>query len=832
MASFFTSFIKPAVKYFILFLLGLYLLIWAISSPVIKYFAKQPLADLGLTLSDESTVRFNPFLTQLTVQKLTLKHKETIVFSLDDLSVKIALHQLLFNKMVVQDFSLSEGYLLIEKHDEQLSVAGVNLPVSNTTTDDSSANKEGVQTDNPLLNYQALISKIQLNNFNITFVNSANDQTTEHALVVKKLVISDVVANMEEQQAKLSLITLLDNAPLNINADTNIKNNVIQVMSNIALKEYDLAQLKNYAKPLTQLNGLFSLSSAQKITIKDDSVTIALTDTEINNNNIDINYQQQHLTLSAFQPIFPSINIVMEQGELTQLSGSGELTLTDANVEQGEHNEKLLAFSDLALNGIHFNAIQQPNVDVDAFIVNNIFASRAITTNNTVATKAENTTENTTEKETLLPPLLSIKQVTVSNIRASKTDIAINTIQLDTLKSDVIISKDKAIATLVTFANNQAPIEAVSPAVDDSTSSSKTLNNEKAKTAPRAAPLRISINEFSLQNGGNIEIKDNSVEPIYQRTFFVDTLTLGALSNSPKNKNNETPFALIGRSDKYTTFDFQGIVQPFSEQAHYQVKGFLKELSLPAISTYLKQVSQVELKSGQLNTEVNLNLLGDKLDGNILILLRGLETATVNNDEVNSVLDKGDLPLNMALGILKDNNDNVKLDVPIAGSTSDPKFGLSSIVSIITQKVVLMATQEYLMKTFVPYANIVSVAMSVGDFALKLRFEDLPYQAKQIKPQEAQFPFLTQFIKLMKDKKGTQIKMCAISTPADIGLPLGVSVTDKEDIKRLKAIATEREHAFKEYVIKQGEIESSRLLLCAPQIDSSKGAIPRIALSV
>ena len=38
--------------------------------------------------------------------------------------------------------------------------------------------------------------------------------------------------------------------------------------------------------------------------------------------------------------------------------------------------------------------------------------------------------------------------------------------------------------------------------------------------------------------------------------------------------------------------------------------------------------------------------------------------------------------------------------------------------------------------------------------------------------------------------------------------------------------------ALKDYIIKEGNISSSRLLLCAPKIDSDKDAKPSIALSV
>jgi len=209
-----------------------------------------------------------------------------------------------------------------------------------------------------------------------------------------------------------------------------------------------------------------------------------------------------------------------------------------------------------------------------------------------------------------------------------------------------------------------------------------------------------------------------------------------------------------------------------------------------------------------------------------------LETGLVDSEEAGSLIDQGALPLNMALGMLKDGDGNVELDVPLSGSTSDPQFGLSSIVTLITKKAIWSATQDYLLTTFVPYANIVSLAMTAGELAFKLRFDDLEYQEKQISPDERQKAYLTDFIALMQDREDTRVTICAISIPADIDLKSGTTITDKKSIKRLLEIGAKREHAFKDHLIEQGNIDSSRILICKPQIDSDEGAIPRIAISV
>jgi hypothetical protein len=83
----------------------------------------------------------------------------------------------------------------------------------------------------------------------------------------------------------------------------------------------------------------------------------------------------------------------------------------------------------------------------------------------------------------------------------------------------------------------------------------------------------------------------------------------------------------------------------------------------------------------------------------------------------------------------------------------------------------------------------------------------------------------------MTDKPETQLTLCAIATPEDINKPLGVEITDKNDMKKLADFSGQRLETFKEYMVKEKGIASSRLLLCSPKIDSSIGAQPRITFT-
>jgi hypothetical protein len=786
---------KP-VKIIALLFIGLYLVIWAISSPVSKYFITPILAEQGLTLSPDASIRYNPFMSQLNVSDLTLYlNKEEKVLSINELSIRLTLFRLLFDKIVISKFQLDDAYIKINKTATQLVIAGIDL---NKESNNDDPEKEIANTESTPFNYQLILPKLALSQINLDIKND----NKPHQIVISNLLITKVKANELNQQASVNLQSIIDGTEFTLDADANFEQGQGEVSSQLAIIDYPIAKLQSYIEDLSELSGSFSFVSEQSISITKDLIKLHLNEAEITNKNLVVGYQQQFITLEKLQQNISDLKVTLNQGEITELSGQGALSLNKAGVHHNIPSQKLAYFEQLAFNDMSFHFNDTPQLKVAEFIIDDIFASK--------------------NEDTELPALMTLKQFSISDIIISEHSLMVNKILLDSLQSQILMNKDKVISNLVTMPLTETEQEEITEVIKEA---DQEINTKKAE-------FIISLNEFSLINDNQISFEDNSVEPVAKRKLFIDTLSLGALSNAQDKKDNQTPFELIGRSNKYAHFEFKGFTQPFSQKPIHHLKGFLKELSLPSVSTYVQQAMQLELKSGQLNTDIGVTLEGEQVEGNVVILLQGLETGIADSNEAGELIDQGALPLNMALGILKDDNGNVELDVPLSGSTSDPQFGLSSVVGLITQKAIWLATEEYLMKTFIPYANIVSAAMAVGEFALKLRFEDLPYQAKQIAINKDQQAYIQAFIALMKDKKDTRVNICPISTPADINLNMSGKVTDKNQIKQLKEFALQRAEAFKEYLVKQGGIPSARLLLCSPKIDSSENAQPRIALSI
>ncbi len=779
--------------------LSIFFIIWAMSSPVAKYFIKPILTSHQLALSEQTTIRFNPFLSELSVRNLSLvstkKQSSTPTLSVKKFTVRISLHELLFDTVHITKFILSEANLVVSRNKNTLLIAGVEIP-----TDDST----NIEQENPPLTffYQLLIPHFQLEQINIEVTDEAITQIdNSHLLTIEKLTVKDLLATPEEQQASIQLQALVDNAMLTVTGDATFNQGKGKINSTTSLTQYPIAKLQQYMSELSVRSGKLSIESEQTLTVVGNVMDITIHKAQINNSDLAIDVNEQQVTLTDYHQHLANLKFTLTDNELSNLHGNSSIRVANANVYHQNVNKQLLGFDSLAIEGIKIGFEQTPHINIANIAMNNVITSKLGDPNK--------------HFEQQLPPIIRLKHISLHEIDINEQNLSINHLTLDKLQSHIHIGKDKLIQNLISLPEK--------------------TNTHKATKSPQASPKDsgyiVSLKHVNLVNDNTITLTDNSMEPTVQRIVKIDKFEIGAITNDPTNQK-PSPFSIAGRTNKYASFALKGTLHPFAATPRYHIEGDLKELSLLSLSPYVKAALELEINTGQLNSNVNLSVTGEQLEGEIGLQLHGFETALVDSHQAGSLINQGALPLNMALGMLKDNDGSVALDIPVSGSMADPQFGLYSILSLITQKAIMAATQDYLIKTFVPYANIVSVAISAGKFALKIRFDDLIYQVKQIEPSPLQTQYLQQFIALMQDKKDTRVTICAISTPEDIDRKPGTKISNKEDINRLKEIAVQREHRFKNYIMTQGKIESARLLLCAPKIDTSTSAKPRITLSV
>jgi hypothetical protein len=805
-----------SAKVIAVLLITLFVLVWLLSPFVSQHYASKYLAEQKLVLAESTTIRYNPFASNLTIDDLvitSIKDANKPLVELKSLSVTLTLYRLLTDTVHLSKFDIDGLLLDIDLNDESPVIGGFVIASDDTKAVEK--NTDSNEIENEASNYSVSLPYLSIKNavFNIAVEESQQE------FVINSLAIKNVIASAKAQQGEVSLEALVNKAILNLTLDAQLANNQGEIKSALTLTDLALAPLQPFLsaadieKDELAMQGLVTINTKQIVSITKDSTKINLDEFELTTKDLNVVQQDKTVAMNIAPLSMENVFVELIPEQTPKITGTAKLNVNNIIAYQNEESQLLAKISALNIDEITLStslSLITANI-VDVIIDQAVFA------------------ENTTDE---FAPLAQFEQLAINNIEVSQQGLSIDTINLVGLAVDTILDKDKNIIGLLAEKDSgdideQADVVA-QETVEKNTNEADSTNNQTVNDDTKPV-FTLSLNQFSLVETNHINFTDQSTTPHYERSFNISKFNAGPFDN--QKPQQDTNFKLEGGSNKYAHFDLSALAKPFSEKDFYQLKGAFKEVSLPSLSTYIADAIHHELKSGQLDVTLDITIDDTDIDGSALLHLRGVELGAANDHEADTVKSQTSVPFNVALGMLKDSDGNVELDIPLEGSTDDPSFGMRGFISLMIKQATMSAAKEYLMTTFVPYANVVTIAMSAGDYLLKVRFNDLDFPPKETELNADHNAFLAQFSALMKDKPDTQLTLCAIATPKDIDKPLGTEIVDKDEIKQLAELSTERLNAFKDHMVNKEKIASSRLLLCSPKVDFSEDAKPRITFT-
>ena len=436
MASLLSFFTHKIFKALLALYLGLFFLIWLISSPVAKYYINPILAEHQLQLSDNASIRFNPFLMRITMSDINLSstkdNQETTVFSLEELKLQVALWQLAFDKVVLSQFSLTQGTLKITQHDEHLVIAGITIPSSAKEAEQVTeeiivpSTEETVEKSGSSLPYQLIVPDFLLSQFTIEIENNIPQKKNQsHLIKIEQLLLNQVKATQNEQQANLVLAALIDKTHLALSANAHLIAGKGDISSNISLDNYPVEKLTHYVEQLTELNGSLSFDSQLTMTLAEQGTNFRVKKASLNLQDIVVGLKQQHLTLTKLQYDFRDLAIDLQDNLITHLAGESSIILTDAVFNDNKSKAKIAAFKQLNLDEMSFVLDDEPSIDIANIVLDGFMFSKKATLAEAVAQKAIDRINKLSAEDGIdiaakeiveLPPVMQLKQLTVNKI--------------------------------------------------------------------------------------------------------------------------------------------------------------------------------------------------------------------------------------------------------------------------------------------------------------------------------------------------------------------------------------------------------------------------------
>lgn len=526
---------------------------------------------------------------------------------------------------------------------------------------------------------------------------------------------------------------------------------------------------------------------------------------------------EKQFSLGAAKLTADQLNVEQANQQPPAIKGTN-LNFTSESLDSMLTNQKRIAsWKNADISGLSFT---QQDKDFDASLEQ--LSIKDLTVSEQLAKEGSKQT---------LPPLAHVGSIQVEQLSANQDGAKIKQITTDSAKASLILDTQKRIENLVfvDVEQQKAPEPVLKnpnvPREKDANNAISSTQDGEQNPAFKA-PYYVVLDAYDTTGKSSIYIKDNSISPALQRSLDIDTLSLRNLNT--QKKDQATVLALKARNGKYATLTSDITIWPLADKLTLKSDVVIREAELPPYSSYIASVLGYQIDSGQLDLDLKLNADNGVLNGNSHIVLREFDLG--GRKESSSAIKAGAVPLNIAVGILKDRDNNIDLDIPLSGDIEKPEFGWQDFLLLPVRKALYSASSTYLMQTFIPYANVISIAQFAGDQLLKIRVEPLIFDAEDDELNDSQDAFLKQLVALMKDKKDSQLKACGVASYLDLGLEKPPVSIDSDTREAASNLAQKRADHLKDYLVKEG-ISSSRVFLCTPEVDLSKSSKPRVELN-
>ncbi|NOQ90824.1 MAG: DUF748 domain-containing protein, partial [Gammaproteobacteria bacterium] len=493
------------------------------------------------------------------------------------------------------------------------------------------------------------------------------------------------------------------------------------------------------------------------------------------------------------------------KADAVDLLVKGDLTLIQPNIHNQRIDRDLINFVSLDLTGL------------DVTGTDKISLSKLALKKLNALQRSKNNNDNTA----------SFDNLAINDIQYKKNNIAINSVNLKGLASTV--SKNKK----GVWEHNKWIIE-------NKVSEQASPDKKKDVTDKNQTPFVIALNKLNITSDKKILFTDNSTEPATDVGLQKLAFDISSLYTTKPDSNS--PFKLHAKTIRHSTIDIEGTIKPFADKISMAAFGKLKGFDLRAASPSTKKAIGHIIQSGQLDADLNLKADNGVLDSNIALSLYHFQMKSVSKKDAAKLDEKFGMPLNQTLVLLRDKDDSIHLDIPITGDVNNPNFDPMDAIFKATSK----AATVTLITFYTPYGLIYAGGNIALNLATALNFDPIEFDPGSTELQTNSKEQLDGLSKLLIEKPQVHLTLCGITNKQDVfalypelkpkkenadktnkDAPL-----TKEQTLKLDQLARDRQVNSKNYLIKQHNIDHSRLILCAPEHKDNDENISGVEINI
>ncbi|GFM83267.1 hypothetical protein PSCICN_39590 [Pseudomonas cichorii] len=207
---------------------------------------------------------------------------------------------------------------------------------------------------------------------------------------------------------------------------------------------------------------------------------------------------------------------------------------------------------------------------------------------------------------------------------------------------------------------------------------------DSPKTAGNEKPLGIHIGEVNIKDGSanfaDLTLTPNFITAVQQLNGRIGTIDNRQAKPAPVN--------VEGKVDRYAPVTIKGSLNPFDPMASLDIATSFKRVELTTLTPYSGKFAGFRIRKGRLNLDLHYLITQGKLKAENKVLVEQLQLG----EKVDSP-DAVDLPIRLAVALLKDTQGRISLELPVEGDLNNPQFSVMPIVWQTLRNLVLRAAQ-------------------------------------------------------------------------------------------------------------------------------------------
>lgn len=764
--------------------------------------------------------RFAPFSTHLSLQGVTLTHPKVGQESthLDQLVIDVNLwalfkHTIEVRNLILDGVELSLDALLSDTQ-ESISIAGLSIPLSAEQAEEKTQEQaKEVESDDKLAN-----EKTQQEQIEDETKQEEAEETPEELLAWTVQIHNLEIKNQTYQwHIKLDELTTQGKAHISkiqlAGLDTSV-NSHPQINVSIELQELSVSGAQNLQlkSPLTvDLKGRFKNVKTQpqwegELSLNNFSMVLE--------ENLTVGFAQLNLTNILADVSAQTIEKLLIQNISLVDSKGLTLNIDDLSINELSSSNKQ-SFALMQLNNIVMNdepmSLTVEQVSLESFNHQDLKPQLdSLLVKQVVLTSQEQ-------------PLLSLQHYGLANLAADFNEEEFT----------VTLGKQNYSGLLVNIQRNQQGqlvglSSADTPAAEsaEQTAQATATPTDEGTDKQEEKPLLLALvlagliqqaEEVDSDNPvvNKIHIEDYSIKPRLKTDINIEKINIGEVSSSLKQSDfsltNAIPFEInlgIGRYNKST---IEGELSVFERDGQLYPQGAVKvsvrQLDLVPFNGYIIKSLGYQLDRGSLDVDAHITFDKAQLGGEVRLLLRNSKFTPKDEATIKKISKQISMPLDMAVGLLRDDHGNLRLNIPVSGDMSDPDFDLDDITKQLSQRALKAGTVYFLKQAMQPYGLMLSVATLAGDYLFAIRLEALNYVRGVSELVDDQVESLTKIAQIMVKKKDIEVKVCPFVSEEEM-LELGDEWAE---------LANARGQKVKDWLVKYDPSLSQRISICRPQ---------------